>query len=57
MQSPYQDTAAALPPVAAATPRVHRKITWKLTPNTKVKHGRKREAFVCEFAIVPVNTY
>jgi len=56
MQSPYRDSAAALRPVAAATPAEHRKVTWKLFPSTELKHGRTRAAVVRDLSFVPVET-
>nr|WP_315597630.1 hypothetical protein [uncultured Cupriavidus sp.] len=54
MQSPYQDTAAVLPPAAAATPDVYRKVGWRRFPDSNLTHGSMREAIAHEVACVPV---
>lgn len=54
MQSPYQDTAAALPPGAAATPDMHRKVRWQQLPESRLKQGPMRYAIGRDVARVPV---
>lgn len=54
MQSPYQDTAAALPPVAAATPDMYRRVGQRRFPDLNLKHGSMREIIAHEVVRVPV---
>ncbi len=54
MQSPYQDTAAVLPPVAAATPDMYRRVGRRRFPDSNLKHGSMRETIAHDVACVPV---